>query len=58
MEHNTVAELLKSAEGECDRLRAENVRLRAMLGIQDSVSKEPRPTTILVASVSDGTLVK
>jgi len=58
MEHNTVAERLKSAEEECDRPRAENVRLRAMLGIQDSVSKEPRPATIPVASVSDGTVVK
>jgi hypothetical protein len=58
MEHNTVAERLKSAEEDCDRLRAENVRLRAMLGIQDSVSKEPRSATIPVASVSDGTVVK
>src|SRR5271165_1184071 len=58
MEHDTVAERLKSAEEECDRLRAENARLRAMLGIQESVSKEPRPATIPVASVSDGTVVK
>jgi hypothetical protein len=58
MEHNTVAESLKSAEEECDRLRAENVRLRAMLGIQDSVSKEPRPATIPVTSVSDSNVVK
>jgi hypothetical protein len=55
MEHDTVVERLKSAEEECDRLRAENVRLRAMLGIQDSVSKEPRPAAIPVAS---GTVVK
>jgi len=58
MEHNTVAERLKSAEEECDRLRSENVRLRAMLGIQDSVSKEPRRATIPVAPLSDGTVVK
>jgi superfamily II DNA or RNA helicase len=58
MEQYTVAERLKSAEEECDRLRAENVRLRAMLGIQDSVSKEPCPATIPAASISGGTVVK
>ena len=52
-EQNTVAQLLKSAEEEWERLRAENIRLRAMLGIQDSVSKEPSRTAILVADGAD-----
>jgi hypothetical protein len=56
-EQNTVAQLLKSAEEECERLRAENIRLRAMLGIQDSVSKEPRRTAILDADGADTNIV-
>src|SRR5713101_6482421 len=55
-DQNTVAERLKSAQEECDRLRAENARLRAMLGIQDSVSKEPSPTAIPIADVSDSNI--
>ena len=52
-EQNTVGQTLKSAEEECERLRAENIRLRVMLGIQDSVSKEPSRTAIPVADDSD-----
>src|SRR6266702_8848993 len=52
-DQNAVAERLKAAQEECDRLRAENARLRAMLGIKDSVSKEPGPTAIRIVSVSD-----
>src|SRR5260221_4512541 len=52
-DQNTLAEHLKSAQQERDRLRAENARLRAMLGIQDSVSKEPSPNSIPTLDVSD-----
>ena len=53
-DQNTLAEHLKSAQEERDRLRAENARLRAMLGIQDSVSKEPSPNSIpIIVDVSD-----
>jgi hypothetical protein len=47
-DQNTIAERLKSAQEECERLRRENARLRAMLGVQDSVSKELGPTAIPV----------
>jgi hypothetical protein len=50
---NTVAERLKSAQEECDRLRAENTHLRAMLRIQDSVSKETSPNSIPIVDVPD-----
>ncbi len=53
---NAIADRLKSAQEECDRLRAENARLRAMLGIQDSVSKDPGPTAIPIVSVSDSNI--
>src|SRR5712664_1527937 len=55
-DQNAIAERLKSAQEECDRLRAENARLRAMLGIQDSVSKDPGPTAIPIVSVSDSNI--
>jgi hypothetical protein len=57
-EQNTdnVAQRLKSTEEECERLRAENIRLRAMLGIQDSVSKSANRTAILVADGSDANI--
>ena len=42
-DQNAIAERLKSAQEECDRLRAENARLRAMLGIQDSVKGGEKP---------------
>jgi hypothetical protein len=53
---HTVAQSLKSTEEECERLRAENIRLRAMLGIQDSVSKSANRTAILVADGSDANI--
>ena len=39
-DHNHVAELLKSAQGECEHLRRENARLRAMLGVENSATEE------------------
>ena len=50
-DQNNVSERLKSAQEECDRLRAENTRLRAMLGIRDSVSKETSPNSIPIVDV-------
>jgi len=55
-DQNAIAERLKSAQEECGRLRAENTRLRAMLGIQDSVSKAPSPPAIPVVNVSDNNI--
>ncbi len=55
-DQNAITEHLKSAQEECDRLRAENVRLRAMLGIEDSVSKAPGPAAIPIVSVSDSSI--
>ncbi len=55
-DQNAIAEHQKSAQEECDRLRAENARLRAMLGIEDSVSKAPGPTAIPIVSVSDSSI--
>jgi superfamily II DNA or RNA helicase len=55
-DQNAVAERLKSAQQECDRLRAENAHLRAMLSIQDSVSKEPGPAAIPIVSLSDSNI--
>src|SRR6202521_4295232 len=55
-DQNTVAERLKSAQEECGRLRAENTCLRAMLGIQDSVSKAPSPSAIPVVNASDNNI--
>lgn len=52
-DQNTLAKHLKSAQEERDRLRAENARLRAMLGIHDSVSKEPSPNSIPIVDVPD-----
>jgi hypothetical protein len=55
-DQNAIAEHLKSAQEECDRLRPENSRLRAMLGIEDSVSKAPGPNAIPIVSVSDSSI--
>src|ERR1700730_12066220 len=55
-DQSTLANRLKSAQEECDRLSAENARLRAMLGIQDFISKESGPTAIPVVSVSDSNI--
>lgn len=50
---NNIEHRLKSAQEECERLRAENTRLRAMLGIQDSTSAESSQTTIPAEVVSE-----
>jgi hypothetical protein len=52
-DQNILAEHLNSVQEGRDRLRAENARLRAMLGIQDSVSTEPSPNSIPIAGVTD-----
>jgi hypothetical protein len=39
-DQNNIAELLKLAQELCEQLRQENARLRAMLGIQNSATKE------------------
>ena len=53
---DNVSERLKSAQDECDRLREENAHLRAMLGIQDSPSKELRPTAFPIVDKSDANI--
>jgi superfamily II DNA or RNA helicase len=53
---DNVSERLKSAQDECDRLREENTRLRAMLGIQDLASKEVRPTAFPIVDKSDSNI--
>src|SRR6266480_547884 len=55
-DQSTLADRLKSAQEECDRLSAENARLRAMLGIQDFISKESGATAIPVVSASDSNI--
>lgn len=55
-DQNNVSERLKSAQEECDRLRAENMRLRAMLGIQDSISKDPSTLAIPIVVVPNGNI--
>lgn len=55
-DQSTLAGRLQSAQEECERLSAENVRLRAMLGIQDIVSKESGPIANPVVSVSDNNI--
>src|SRR6267143_4008498 len=37
-------ERVKIAQAECERLRKENVRLRAMLGVHDPVPEHPVPS--------------
>jgi hypothetical protein len=37
-------ERVKTAQAECERLREENVRLRAMLSIHDPVLEHPAPS--------------
>ena len=50
---NKIENRLRLAHEECERLRAENARLRAMLGIQDSTSVESSQTTIPAEAVSE-----
>jgi len=50
---DNLEDILRSAEKECERRREENIRLRAMLGIQNSTPGESSQTTILVAIFAD-----
>jgi hypothetical protein len=43
-DQHELEELVKTAQAECDRLRKENVRLRAMLSIHDPVLEHPAPS--------------
>jgi hypothetical protein len=45
---NNIQELLKTVREECQRLREENVRRRAMLGINYSATNEPLPKALPV----------
>jgi hypothetical protein len=55
---NNSEERLRSTEEECERLRAENTRLRAMLGIRNSISGEysqtNHPADVVPENRSDG----
>jgi len=55
---NNSEERLRSTEEECERLRAENTRLRAMLGIRNSTSGEysqtHNPADVVPENRSDG----
>jgi hypothetical protein len=55
---NNSEEGLRSTEEECERLRAENTRLRAMLGIRNSTSGEHsqtnHPADVVPENRSDG----
>jgi hypothetical protein len=51
-DQNTVAQRLKSVEEECDRLRSENIRLRAMLGLQDFHFPTASTTTSLTIAIT------
>ena len=55
---NNSEERLRSTEEECERLRAENTRLRAMLGIRNSTSGEysqtNHPADVVPENRSDG----
>jgi hypothetical protein len=52
---NNLEERLRSTEEECERLRAENAGLRAMLGIQNSTSRKDADPDIpiLIAAKSE-----
>jgi hypothetical protein len=43
-DQNELEERVKTAQAECERLRKENARLRAMLGVHDSVPEHPVPS--------------
>lgn len=49
---DNIQERLKTAQEECQRLREENVRLRAMLGIDHSALNEPVSQAVLVPKLS------
>ena len=43
-DQHELEERVKTAQAECERLREENVRLRAMLSIHDPVLEHPAPS--------------
>ena len=43
-DQHELEERVKTAQAECERLRKENVRLRAMLGVHDPVPEHPVPS--------------
>jgi hypothetical protein len=50
---NNLENLLRSTQKKCERLREENTRLRAMLGIQKSTPGELSQTVIPVEIISE-----
>ena len=50
---DNLEDLLRSAEKACERLREENIRFRAMLGIQNSTPRESSQTAIPAAMISE-----
>jgi len=51
-DQDNIQERLKTAQGECQRLREENARLRAMLGIDHSPTNDPVSKAVLVPKPS------
>ena len=49
---DNIQERLKTVQEECQRLREENVRLRAMLGINHPATSEPLSQAVLVPKLS------
>lgn len=43
-DQHELEERVKAAQAECERLRKENVRLRAILGVNDPVPEHPVPS--------------
>lgn len=54
-DQDNIQERLKTVQEECRRLREENAHLRAMLGINQSLPKEPVPQAVLVPNPSSTT---
>jgi superfamily II DNA or RNA helicase len=57
-DQNNVAERLKSAQEECERLRRENIRLRAMLGVQDPAIEETTSSAIRIVDGASGSVAE
>jgi len=51
-DQDNIQERLKTVQEECRRLREENAHLRAMLGISQSLPKEPIPQAAPVPNLS------
>jgi hypothetical protein len=51
-DQDNIQERLKTAQEECQRLREENARLRATLGIDRSTTNEPVSQAVLVPKLS------